>query len=389
MYFNYRQLLFDLLHALWFPRRLELRINGHRARVLAMFCFCVFWMGGGTRWGLRLDRLLFPRFTKTRVAAPVFVVGNFRTGSSFLYRLLATDSENFSAIKTWEIYFAPSISQRMFYRGVWVVDRWLGGRFRRWVKRTSDKLLSAVKLHRIRLDEAEEDEALLLYAWSSLFNWFFVPNQIEESPLPYFDQRVPRWRQDKVLRFYRELVRRHLWFHGRQGAPRANAAPAYLAKNPAFSGKIRSLLRTFPDARFIYLARNPVDTANSTARWLSFAWRYFASQPEPERFRRTVIQMVRHWFDYPVAELASLDDSRVAWIRFEDLVERPAATITSIYERFGRELPPHLLDGIDAAAARDKSEVEPDDHEPLGLPRAEMESIFAEEMDRFGYTRGR
>ncbi len=384
MYVDRRRFLRDSFRGLFFPSEQQLRIDGHRARVLVMFYLCMAWMGGSGRLGYLLDRLLFRRALRTRVSRPVFIIGNFRTGSSFLFRLLAEDQQTFAAMKTWEIYFAPSISQRKFYTGLWMVDRWFGAPLRRWISRTSEQILSRVKLHRIRLGEAEEDEALLLYLWSSLFNWFFMPVEPDTNPFPYFDQAVPRWRQDAVMGFYRGCVTRHVAAHARSGA-----SPVYLAKNPAFSGKIRSLLRTFPDARFIYLIRNPVDTANSTGRWLTFAWKYFSSLDNGARFAGAVLRMVKHWYTYPRQALDGLGPDRVAWIRFEDLVDRPERTIRELYGRFNLGCPGASLAGLDAAAAREKSEVEaPADDRPLGLSRAALEELLAPEMAAWGYPRG-
>ena len=38
----------------------------------------------------------------------------------------------------------------------------------------------------------------------------------------------------------------------------------FVAKNPAFSPKIATLMEFFPDARIIYLVRNPLDMLPST-----------------------------------------------------------------------------------------------------------------------------
>lgn len=379
MYFDRRRFFGDTLRA-FFPREQQLRIGGHRARVLVMFYLCMAWMGGSGRLGYLLDRVLFARRLRGTVRRPVFIVGNFRTGSSFLFRLLAADQATFTAMKTWEIYFAPSISQRLFYRGLWSVDRWFGSPLKRWIRATSERVLSQVKLHRIRLGEAEEDEALLLYVWSSLFNWFFMPAELDRNPFPYFDSQVPRWRRDAVMSFYAGCVRRHVAAHSGGGG----RAPVYLAKNPAFSGKIRSLLRAFPDARFIYLVRDPVDTAISTGRWLTFAWKYFSSLDHGRRVADVVIRMVKHWFDYPMAELSSFGADRVAWIRFEDLVRDPRGTVVQVYAQFGLGAP--ALGDLEAAATRERSEIAQDDPgNPLGYDREYLEKLFAEERRRFGY----
>ncbi len=56
------------------------------------------------------------------IEAPVFIIGNFRSGSTLLQRLLAKDEEHLTAMTTLEIYIAPSITQRVFWKAAGKVD---------------------------------------------------------------------------------------------------------------------------------------------------------------------------------------------------------------------------------------------------------------------------
>ena len=86
MYFNWRRFLADSKSALHPPTGSHYRMTGHRARVLAMFYFCMSWMAGSGRLGLAVDRVLFRGYRNVRVRAPLFIVGNFRSGSTLLHR---------------------------------------------------------------------------------------------------------------------------------------------------------------------------------------------------------------------------------------------------------------------------------------------------------------
>jgi hypothetical protein len=376
VYFNWRGFLADTRHAL-FPRHApELRITGRRARALAMFYFCMAWMGGSGRLGLLLDRLLFPRAARTSVDAPIFIVGNFRSGSTLLHRLLAADPQ-FTAMKTWEIYFAPSVSQRKFWHGFWIVDSWFGSPVRRRIQATADRTFGEVRMHRVDLAEPEEDEALLLYLWESLFNWFFMPRHAEASPYWQFDRKVPRWRRDLIMRFYHGCLRRHIYTH--PGA-------TYISKNPSFSAKLESLLTEFPDARIIYLVRHPEDTIVSTAGWFSFAWHYFADPASDYPFVDTIVQMVHDWYTQPLALLDALPPERYRIVRYEDLVESPRATVTGLLAHFGYGVSaPTHVQLADLEAMPDP----PRSHDvrlaSIGLDPARVADSFSDVMERFGY----
>ena len=75
----------------------------------------------------------------------------------------------------------------------------------------------------------------------------------------YVDERSPRARR-RLMRFYKECVRRQLYLNGPAGS--------HLSKNPTFSGRVESLIETFPDARIVVLMRDPRETIPSLLKLL-------------------------------------------------------------------------------------------------------------------------
>lgn len=376
-YFNWRRFFADCIHALVPGRNVHLRINGHRARVLVMFFLCMAWMGGSGRLGLLLDELLFPWYRRTRVRAPLFIIGNFRSGSTLLHRMLAASS-GYTAMKTWEIYFAPSIAQRKFWRGLWIVDRWFGGRLRRAILEAQDRQLSQVQMHRVRLEEPEEDEGLFLYLWDSLFNWFFVPRDAETNPYWRFDEAVPAWRRRAAMRFYAHVLRRHLALAGER--------LVYVSKSPSFTARIDSLLEEFPDARVIELVRHPYDCVVSNAGWFSFAWHFFASPPERFPFLETIINMTKEWYLRPRKLADRLPESRYALLRFEELVDEPTVALPRVLKRLGLPLGDDLWSDLERLEARPRAS-RTHDHtlEEIGMTRSQASEVYRDVLARLGY----
>jgi omega-hydroxy-beta-dihydromenaquinone-9 sulfotransferase len=377
MYFNWRQFLTDSIHALFPSRDPHLRITGHRARVLVVYFLCMAWMGGSGRLGMFADRIFFRKALRTPVKAPLFIIGNFRSGSTLLHRLLAADPQ-FTAMKTWEIYFAPSVTQRKFWHGFFIVDRFVGSPIMNRIRRQADTTFGDVQMHRVNLTEPEEDEALLMYLWDSLFNWFFMPYQVQSNPYWQFDTALPRWRRRKVMAFYRSCLQRHLYAHP------GNAT--YISKNPSFSAKLGSLLEEFPDARIIYLARHPADTLVSTIGWFSFAWGYFSSLAEKYPYRETIMEMTRQWYLRPVAILDRLPERQYRIVRYEELVDAPQKTVTELLEHFG------FVPGLETCRQLDDLENGPPVHKShsielnhVGLDPGQIASFYAEVLERFGY----
>src|SRR5208282_309976 len=66
--------------------------------------------------GFIVDEIFFPAYRKQPVEKPLFIVSNFRSGSTFVQRTLARDESTFTCLRTGEIYLTPSITQRRIFR---------------------------------------------------------------------------------------------------------------------------------------------------------------------------------------------------------------------------------------------------------------------------------
>lgn len=262
---------------------------------------------------LTLDNVFFPDYRKQEVVAPIFIIGNFRSGSTLLQRLIAKDEEHVTAMKTWEIYLAPSIIQRRMLRFLARVDQFaFRGFFMRLLQDRNDAWLHSIKMHRVGLWEVDEDEGALIHNWTSSFLMFIFPFVDELPPYLNFDQEMPEKEKKSTMQFYYRLVQRHVYVHGGR---------RYLAKNPAFSAKILSLREYFPDAKFIYLVRNPVDMLASKTSFFNYVWRYFNDPLEPYPFRDLLLELTRRWYVDSLKNLELLPHSEYLILKYEDLVD--------------------------------------------------------------------
>jgi len=76
--------------------------------------------------GLTLDEIFYPAYREIKIKQPVFIIGNPRSGTTFLQRLLAKDSHSFISMRTWEIFGAPSILMRKVFHIAAKIGRALG-----------------------------------------------------------------------------------------------------------------------------------------------------------------------------------------------------------------------------------------------------------------------
>ncbi len=266
-----------------------------------------------------LDRIFFSGFRRVDVRNPLFVVGNFRSGTSLVYNMLSAAAPEVSAFKTWQIYLAPTISQRKIIRFFGLVDRTIArGRGARLVKRLNERHLRTVPVHPIDLFQPEEDAGLLMIAWTGFFTWFLFPRRGVDSQFVRFDELPGRYRL-RIARFYRSLVQRHLYDASVCGF---RPTPTFVSKNPTFTGMIQTLNEIFPDARFLYMMRGPDETYRSTMDWFGFwAWRVGDRRALVERER--VRAMISHWYRYPPQVFRDMVQSRWAIVGLERLIAEP------------------------------------------------------------------
>jgi len=259
---------------------------------------------------------------------PIFIIGNYRSGSTFFHRLLLRDDQ-FTCLKAWEIYFAPALVHRSLIRFILKVSKYIGSPVQKAVA-SFDKMMNELyTMHKTGLYTYEQDSQLFYHTWSS-YNVFAV------APFPemarryiYYDQEVPLKERQKQFGYYREVLKRHLYIHQGQ---------RYLAKNPDFSPAVETLLETFPNAKFINLVRPPEQMVPSSINLWAHNWRAYGT-PEEEFPQIDVIkEHAKHWYRYAHQILSSLPPDRYQIVFFENLVGNPESEISRIYNQMGMEI---------------------------------------------------
>ena len=335
--------------------------------------------------GLLLDEVVFRRYRRQPITSPVFIVGNFRSGTTFLHRLLARDVGRFSSMKMWEILFALSIAQRRLGNALAALDRWLGSPLCQRLNRMEQRWDEQNVMHAVSLREPEEDDYLLLHIWSALSIGLSAGLLDEARAYARFDHALPSVAKQRIMGFYRRCVQRHLYAHR---AADGNSRQ-YLAKNPALTPKLDTLYTVFPDAKIIYLVRSPLHVVPSFLSMMEFTWRVLGVPVKDPALRDFVIEMLRHGYRYPLERLAQAPEESWVIVNYEDLVRDPGQTIAAIYERFGFEMSGAFAQVLRAEAARARQFTSRHEYslEKLGLTREQIVADFQDIFVRFGFDR--
>jgi hypothetical protein len=328
MPFNLISYLRDFSTSLFYSRGTPARLSPKRVFLL-LFLFTAYPLWNTyIRIGLLLDRLFFPQFREPLDPAPIFIVGNYRSGSTFFHRLLLRDHQ-FTCLKAWEIYFAPGITHRKLIRGVLKLSSYLGSPVQRLVN-AFDRLMNNIySMHKTGLYTYEQDSQLFYHTWSSfnIFAIFPFPDHVRKYI--YYDQMVSKREQKKHFGFYRKVLQRHIHLSPTQ---------RYLSKNPDFTPAVNTLLSEFPEAKFINLVRPPEQMLPSSVNLWSSNWKAYGTPQETFPLKEVIKEFARHWYSYPHQELSGLPDDRYCVVFFEDLVNDPELEVSRVYQQFGLDL---------------------------------------------------
>jgi hypothetical protein len=295
---------------------------------------------------------------------PVFVIGHWRTGTTFLHDLFSVDP-NLAYPTTFECFFPhhflltentlPKIMKVLLPK-----------------KRPQDDVP-------VGFDRPQEEEFGMLmlgegtpyvtHAWPR-----FGPADSDYLDFKGLTEAEKKKWADAYMWFYRRLSLKH------GGKP-------LVMKTPANAARLKLLTKLFPDARYIYLSRNPLKVFPSTVK----LWRALYSVQglhNPPYLDSWLDDYVLDMFarlteDYE-ADRHVIPKGRLIELRYEDLIKDPISTMRDIYAHVdigdfaAAEAPMQAY--LDAQKEHRVSEYEM----PLELKRKVVERL-GPYIDRFGY----
>jgi hypothetical protein len=103
-------------------------------------------------------------------------------------------------------------------------------------------------------------------------------------------------------------------------------------KNPLNTCRVRLLATMFPEARFVYLVRNPYETIPSTLRlWKLMHASHGLQTPHHRALVGNVFDTFDRMFRYVEAIRGELPENRFMTLRYETLAEDPLAAVRQVY----------------------------------------------------------
>ena len=248
-------------------------------------------------------------------AAPIFIIGHWRSGTTHLHNLLAQD-ENFGYVSTFQA-FAPGLAI--------VGDRWLKPAVD-WVAKKFHPTREVDNIP-LSMDNPEEEDLAIanLSPWSYLHMYTFprraqfyferYVTNFESLPKPI----ITKWKQA-----YLSVLRKaSLHAEGKR----------LVIKNCADSARISTLLELFPNAKFIHICRNPYDIFRSTEHlYRVVLGRAQLQEVPPGTAEEWVMRFYPQLMQRLLADKALIPADNLVELRYEELVADPVAQLRKVYE---------------------------------------------------------
>ncbi|NET38899.1 MAG: sulfotransferase [Cyanothece sp. SIO1E1] len=243
--------------------------------------------------------------------APIFIVGHWRSGTTYLYNVLSQSPE-FAYVTPlatgmpWDFLALASFIRPILERAL-----------------PSDRFIDQVQ---VNPDSPQEDEIGLANMQPiSFYHGLYFPQKFQQhfNAGIFFDDcsqaQIETWQQ-AISYFFTKL---HLHQPGKR----------LLIKNPVYTARIAMLRSMWPDAKFIHIHRNPYIVFQSSRNFYRALFQELALQPfdlaaSDEIILKSYPRMMNALFK----ETASLPTNQFVEVRFEDFEAEPIDQIARIYK---------------------------------------------------------
>lgn len=243
---------------------------------------------------------------------PLFILGHWRSGTTFVHNIFACD-KHFGYTTTYQTVFPHLVlwGQPFFKKNM---------SFLMPDHRPADNMELKVDLPQ------EEEFALSNMMATTYYNFWFFPSRMMEYCDRFLTfEKITEEERQQFKDTFLKLVKISLANTG---------GTQYLSKNPPHTGRIRTLLEMFPNAKFIYLKRNPYTVFESTRNFFTHTIQPLMLQPisEAELIANYVEAYRRLFYKYE-EEKHLIPEGNLVEVKFEDFEHDAFGMTEDIYRR--------------------------------------------------------
>tara|TARA_X000000368_G_scaffold220920_1_gene174402 strand:- start:222 stop:1211 length:990 start_codon:yes stop_codon:yes gene_type:complete len=190
--------------------------------------------------GLILDRVFFPKLRKPKIIKPIIIVGNPRSGTTFLQRYLIKSGLGIGS-ELWQIIYPSRLLQKMIRPLLPLLEK------------ISPARHHSTAAHKTSLSSVETDDVGLFFKYfDGFFLYGFILAFDNKDLFDFFDPKIRNTNKRDFNWF--EIVWSRIVFGKNK---------PYLGKLFSLSTSLPAFQKRFPDAKILYMIREPLNVIPS------------------------------------------------------------------------------------------------------------------------------
>jgi hypothetical protein len=249
-------------------------------------------------------------------------------------------------------------------------------RRKNWAQSRQPTFAGFDALHLIDADGSDECHAFLEQSFGAagLHNLYRVPT--------YFDYVLDGLDLEETYRIHKRQLQLLQW---------RSAARPWALKYPNHVIALDSILKVYPDARFVMTHRDPVQTLASISKMTASLRGLCAADPvDPFQVGRDMLHFIQRHINRIMAFDAGLYGRRVVHVDYYALLEDPVREMRAIHRSIGIDTPTEVAEAVAAWHAKNPKNARGRNDYALaeyGLDDAAIAGQFANYTRRFAISR--
>ncbi len=244
---------------------------------------------------------------------PIFILGYWRSGTSHLQNVMSKNPR----------HVTTTIFRFLFADTYYLTESWLKGPINYLCKWFGVEF----KIQRSPMDmdiAAELDTEMIMYCSEYAYSWgFLFPKKYEKwmNRLLYItdEQQAQGWIED-----YDYLIKKLSYWHGNKRV---------VVKSPGDMARFDHLLKRYPNAKFVYIERDPIEVFHSNR----YLWNIIQKnnnfhQISPKEIDQHILNTYQKVMQQYKTLRPLLNTENCIEIRFPDLISHPEKTLRTVYQ---------------------------------------------------------
>ncbi len=275
-----------------------------------------------------------PAIREQAIEAPIFITGLPRTGTTFLSRMLMQDRRNLTP-RIWQTIYPYPVGR---VRSPDQARATVNAQLRAFARLAPD----FPPLHPVQADSPQECSEITAHVFRSL--------RLDTTyQIPSYRSWLDRTGHLEAYRFHKRFLQ-HLQH---QADPEGTGGGRWILKCPDHVFALDAIHAVYPDARIVFVHRDPVRVLPSVARLTEVLRRPFSRYVDPLQIG---VQEAARWVAGAEAIMAESRRERFARPIFhvfhQALIANPTGTIAALYDHLDLPLDAETADRIRASATR-------------------------------------